>query len=139
MFLLPDFFFFKIHSFLCLFFFFFYADFTSAFVSSDCLVFGGFFFFFFSSVNLTVCLYSLSSLPALRVEIYVLSTQSFVGGQEHGKGQAGGTLDLKASPGLSRWKDLADSPRNLVPSLSKSVWRAPCGTPATRKASSSPL
>lgn len=138
MFLLPDFFFFKIHSFLCLFFF-------SSMLILHLLLFPvivwslGDFFFFFSSVNLTVCLYSLSSLPALRVEIYVLSTQSFVGGQEHGKGQAGGTLDLKASPGLSRWKDLADSPRNLVPSLSKSVWRAPCGTPATRKASSSPL
>lgn len=69
----------------------------------------------------------------------MLSTQSSVGGQEHVKGQAGGALDLKASPGLSRWKDLADSPRNLVPSLSKPVWRAPCGAHATRKASSSPL
>lgn len=95
-------------------------------------------FFFCSSVNLNVYLYSLSSLPALGVEIYVLSTQFSVGGQEHVKGQAGGSLDLKASPGLSRWKDLADSPRNLVPSLSKSVWRAPCGTHATRKVSSPP-
>lgn len=92
-----------------------------------------------SSVNLTVYLYFLSSLPALGAEIYVLSTQNSVGGQEHVEGQAGGSLDLKASPGLSRWKDLADSPRNLVPSLSKSVWRAPCGgTHATRKVSSAP-
>ncbi|XP_033372561.1 bcl-2-related ovarian killer protein isoform X1 [Parus major] len=52
--------------------------------------------------------------------IFVFSTQSSVGGQEHVKGQAGGALDLKASPELSRWKDLAESPRNLVPSLSKS-------------------
>lgn len=55
--------------------------------------------FFCSSVNLAVYLYSLSSPPGLGVEIYLLSTQASVGGQEHVKGQAGGALDLKASPG----------------------------------------
>ena len=56
-------------------------------------------FFFHSSVNLTASLSSMSSLPGLGVEISLLSTRSSVGGQEHVKGQAGGRLDLKASPG----------------------------------------
>ena len=55
--------------------------------------------FFSSSFNLTAFLSSFSSLPGLGVEVCLLSTRSSVGGQEHVKGQAGGRLDLKASPG----------------------------------------
>lgn len=89
------------------------------------------------SISLSICSPFLLCLRwGLRFMCF--QPKNSVGGQERGKGQAGGSLDVKASPGLSRWKDLADSPRDLVPSLSKSVWRAPRGTHATRKVSSAP-